>query len=337
MYFILILLLSAHLFSGYFCQGINSSDGLSEEFSPENFSMILSNFQNQSLLWSINNNCNIALAIHFDQEKGSINARCYNDNPSHNLYLNTILTFNNTRLSYAADAYHVCLFKKACSRSFIKKWISWQMKVLNEMVQTRTKKIFSFIKFHLWSSIGQNETDLCFSISLSNHQNEMIGDDQCLQRRYKYIDTRNRFSALILKLINLISLQSPVNDTKIIMEKISIAFNSSQPILENQMSQNKSELQSPVNDTESVMEPILENQMPPNKSELQSPVNDTKSVMEPILEKQMPPNKSEDKKLFKISLLVIIIVLILLFLIVVIVSFIHFTKHSREYHLTATS
>jgi cytoskeletal protein RodZ len=95
------------------------------------------------------------------------------------------------------------------------------------------------------------------------------------------------------------------------MEQISIAFNSSQP--------------------------ILENQMPQNISELQSPVNDTKSVMEPNLENKMPQNKSKDKKLFKISLILIIIVLILLFLIVVIVSFVCFTQHSREYHLTATS
>lgn len=213
MNFSLILLVILQIFSGNFCH-------LSNEFTSENLSIVLNEFENQLL--SSNIGCNISLAIQFYREKGLINDQCSNESQNDDLKFQMIRTFNNKEFSYYSSAHHV----NSSNRLFINNWINWQ----NESIQIEKKDFLNFIKFQLWGSFYHNEIDLCFHISINQNESlnnaslENINPIKCLRCRYNYENIINNISAVIIELSDLVTFYSSLNEKKNVIEQASTVF-----------------------------------------------------------------------------------------------------------------
>lgn len=314
MYVILVLLITTQYFCGHVCQVDRSSNEFSSEFTSENFTTALIEFENNLLSSNLNYNCNISLTIRFYSDKGFVNVQCFNEieNRSNGLHFHMITTLNGNKFEYYGGAYYVCLFNNLCDQSFINDWILWQINAINNTIQAQKQfnqeNNFSFSKFQLWSLLDYNEIDLCTDIFVDQNQNfsgsTIDVNVICLRCKYNYKNIINSMSTLINKLSNLVTLPNSLNNNKIIIEQTS---------------------------------KTLFNNITHTYDQCTSSWSDTNQTIPEDVTTKPDDNKSNNKSLLNLIIYGIIILFLLLLLILGIICFIYRQKYGSYDRASATA
>jgi hypothetical protein len=236
MYFILIVLRVAQIFSDHLSQANDLSCNSSTQYNMTNFPDALNEFQKQSLSSNENYNCNISMINSFDQEMGTICAQCLNDtqNRSHNgLQFDMRITPKNGTLSYKSRAHFICLFNSSCNRSIINDWIQWQIAAINETIHAEealsTKNISGLKPFQIYGSSYYNKGHLCNNIIFEQNENRSDFDnntDPCLTYDYSDASIEREIRSLIRNLTGTVSnIQSTTEFTSLMMDQKKSNYN----------------------------------------------------------------------------------------------------------------